>query len=782
MSNKDKDYIVVLGFDDSQVKKGMKALDKAVQRNRRLESKTQVDKVAKGKFAAELKYQRIKEQWSKKDDIAANRRSRREQAASKQQQQAFSKLRKEAVSNLTNREGSGESLKSMRDYYRAQEQAESRINKQRARERQAQQRFENRRERQLESINSMFGRTQSLSRHMPRGTSEDLMGRQSALRTALRGATSSNDIDRLSAAQRQLARDTQAAVTAARQQERAMNAQKFAANSLRSSVMNLARSFASVYAAIEGFRGFYRIGTEFDSMRAALLAASGSAKVADENFQFLLDTSKNLGVDLQGGVAGFNKLGIAARAAGFETKQIQEMYLGVAESASAFQLDPTRQSLVFLAISQMASKAKISMEEVQRQLGDTLPTAMQAMRMAYSDFLGKDVSPSELIKAIESGNVMSKDVILGFTQYMRVLAREGGALEAAMKKVRSEQTRAAVALQENVMEGFNQSAPMFASAWREVTSALEAARPTFVVFGKVFGATFKVIAMAVRSVMPIINLVATVINNVIKTFEGLSNLIANTSKKASKDLNVWERAALLLAAAFNFVAGAIYAALEAYEDLAKLMTITADDSTMSAILKGTASWVVALLAAGAAARLILGTFKGILSIVKTLSGYNLVKKVLGKKEDVNKPNSTRERKPLSSRGDSDSKKSGMGSKVKGFVGNALRSRFLGPIVGLGAMEGVEEAFFGPENKASMTDWSFDSLYNRFFNGGHRGDLQANSASLLNNMQMANRGSSSSSGYAQPINVSVEVDGRELGRTVEPFMLQAFDNKLKREVY
>lgn len=131
-----------------------------------------------------------------------------------------------------------------------------------------------------------------------------------------------------------------------------------------STAKSFALHFASAYAAVGAAREVFRVGKEFDAMQAGLLAASDSAEAADQNFKFLMDTAKRLGTDVESGVRGFNRLGVSMRGANFSAEEIKEVFSGIQEATATFQLSADRSNLVMLAISQMASKSKISSEEL----------------------------------------------------------------------------------------------------------------------------------------------------------------------------------------------------------------------------------------------------------------------------------------------------------------------------------------------------------------------------------------------------------------------------------
>lgn len=143
-----------------------------------------------------------------------------------------------------------------------------------------------------------------------------------------------------------------------RQYNRQLSKSNGLANKFSSTMKSAALSFGSAYAAIAVGKEVFRVGKEFDAMQAGLLAASDSAAAAKDNFQFLLDTANRLGTDVESGVRGFNRLGVAMKGAQFAPDEIKEVFSAAQEAAATFQLSADKSNLVMLAMSQMASCAK----------------------------------------------------------------------------------------------------------------------------------------------------------------------------------------------------------------------------------------------------------------------------------------------------------------------------------------------------------------------------------------------------------------------------------------
>lgn len=553
-----KDWKVVLGWDATKVKQGMKSLDTAMKRVEKTNTRI-ADRKKKDEDKAWAQHRKQELAKQRMADAAYKQRDRQESLA------AQKRLRNERIAN-TERE-------------RAIRRNEAAAKRQQ-RDQLAQLTFLRRQNRMMNDLRRMDGQVSSnLGRKAI--SPEQAATQRASIGAGLAMVGGASSAAQLAGVSRQfdnIINKGRIANKNANEHARAIQRANFAAHSLSGSIKNMAKSWLSIYAAFEGASAFYRVGVAFDSMNASMLAASGNSQAAAQNMEFLINTSKTLGTNLQSSVIGFNKLGVAARAAGFDQKQTQDMFLAVSESVTAFTLNDEQQKNIFYALSQMASKARISTEELQRQMGDYLPTAMQAMVRSYSDFSGKQVDAGMMLKLISDGKVMSKDVLPGFAKHLGLMAREGGALAAAMEKVGTQQKRFNTQVQLNVKDSFGESQGAFAMGWKELTEAMVQAKPVFMVFGKIFGGVFAGLAVVVRAIAPVIGIVATGFENLFKMWAGVGRTATDAMTKSGSQLDLWERAALIASAAAYGLAAAVYYIIGALEWLNEALQIKKGDN------------------------------------------------------------------------------------------------------------------------------------------------------------------------------------------------------------
>ncbi len=216
---------------------------------------------------------------------------------------------------------------------------------------------------------------------------------------------------------------------------RSLTLQQFASKGLRQSLANLARSYASVYFAIEAGKFFINITKRIETAEVALINAAGSAAKAAEDFKFVKRLASELGLEVLSTATAFGKFGAAAKLGGLSAEDTQIAFSNIAKAVAGAALTADRASLVFQAFQQVMSKGVLSMEEVRQQIGESLPQAIGAL----STVTGK--ADQELFKFIESGQALSRDVLPAWTAELARLSEESGALEKSTNSLNARWNR-----------------------------------------------------------------------------------------------------------------------------------------------------------------------------------------------------------------------------------------------------------------------------------------------------------------------------------------------------
>lgn len=155
---------------------------------------------------------------------------------------------------------------------------------------------------------------------------------------------------------------------------------------------------------------FISVARETNRVTTALKNVSGSAIQYADNMRFLIDMAKKYGLEINALTGNFAKFTAAASVSNMSMVDQRKIFESVSRAVTAFGLSAEDSNGVFLALSQMMSKGKISSEELRLQMGERLPIALQAMAKAAG------VSVSGLDKLLKQGRLMSADVLPKFAE------------------------------------------------------------------------------------------------------------------------------------------------------------------------------------------------------------------------------------------------------------------------------------------------------------------------------------------------------------------------------
>ena len=152
------------------------------------------------------------------------------------------------------------------------------------------------------------------------------------------------------------------------------------------------------------------VARETSRVTTALKNVSGSMAQFADNQRFLLDMAKKYGIEINALTGNYAKFTAAASISGMSMMDQRKIFESVSRAVTAFGMSAEDSNGVFLALSQMMSKGKVSSEELRLQMGERLPIALQAMAKAAG------VSVGGLDKLLKQGKLMSKDVLPKFAE------------------------------------------------------------------------------------------------------------------------------------------------------------------------------------------------------------------------------------------------------------------------------------------------------------------------------------------------------------------------------
>lgn len=163
------------------------------------------------------------------------------------------------------------------------------------------------------------------------------------------------------------------------------------------SMLAMAGVGGGLYALKEGIGQVLDKTKQFESIRKRFEYAFGSADEAARQMDFVRDAANGLVLDLINAANGYSQLASATKNLNISHQQTQQIFSGVASAVAAMGLSADESNGVFLALSQIAGKGKVSMEELRQQLGERLTPAMAIAAQSMG------VTTAELEKMVESG-------------------------------------------------------------------------------------------------------------------------------------------------------------------------------------------------------------------------------------------------------------------------------------------------------------------------------------------------------------------------------------------
>lgn len=196
----------------------------------------------------------------------------------------------------------------------------------------------------------------------------------------------------------------------------------------------------------------------------AVTEAAGLTGQGPEAFDWLRGQANRIGFNYMDQVESYNNFLSNALGSGLSLQGSQDIYLGFAEYSRAMGISPARNKLVMNALSQMMGKGVVSMEELKKQMAESMPGTMDVFAQAYAQMTGSGLSGQEalaaLYEAVPTGKVKSAELLPLVEKILR--QRAAPKLDIAMKTSQAEQGRfqsmvadtATLASKAGVEEGF----------------------------------------------------------------------------------------------------------------------------------------------------------------------------------------------------------------------------------------------------------------------------------------------------------------------------------------
>lgn len=259
-------------------------------------------------------------------------------------------------------------------------------------------------------------------------------------------------------------------------------------NKLDTSLIEGAGGAITIAATVALSGKIMTTGQDFESALSGLTAITGSTDKAAKEFDYLRDQSNRLGLDLLKTSKDYTQFA-AAVGDKLPKDQMRSIFEGASEWGLVTGADSESQSRALKSLNQMMSKGTVMSEELKGQLAEALPGAVGLFVKALSQMKGTtNLTEKDLFDLMQQGKLFSKDILPEVAKQMKAAARNGGALDKAMKSNRASWQRLQTSMQ-NAMNiffasGFGNS---LTSAFDAISAAVNGSGGAFEMFGHIAG-------------------------------------------------------------------------------------------------------------------------------------------------------------------------------------------------------------------------------------------------------------------------------------------------------
>lgn len=172
-----------------------------------------------------------------------------------------------------------------------------------------------------------------------------------------------------------------------------------------SGIGGLAATIGPQLAAAFSVKAFVDVNVQMEATRRALTLLSGGQQQAAQEMEYLRSTSNRLGIELDAASRAYISLYASTKGTALEGEKTRKVFEAVTTAMGMLGKSSAETERALTAVSQMASKGTVQMEELKGQLGEALPGAMKAA----ADGMG--VTVQRLMEMVENGDVLAKDLL-----------------------------------------------------------------------------------------------------------------------------------------------------------------------------------------------------------------------------------------------------------------------------------------------------------------------------------------------------------------------------------
>lgn len=192
------------------------------------------------------------------------------------------------------------------------------------------------------------------------------------------------------------------------------------------SVLSTIRGYVAGAFAVSAIVSFGKevvdLTAKIELLQSRLAFIYGGTGPGDAAFIRISSAIKKLGLEFESTMEQATAFSIAAQQAGYTTSQTEKMFISFASALRASGASSLQVQRSFYALQQMMSKGVVSAEELNRQMGESLPGAAMLMFKAYKNLHPELVQNFEDFRKLQKeGKIISAEVL---PEFIRVVEQE----------------------------------------------------------------------------------------------------------------------------------------------------------------------------------------------------------------------------------------------------------------------------------------------------------------------------------------------------------------------
>jgi tape measure domain-containing protein len=192
------------------------------------------------------------------------------------------------------------------------------------------------------------------------------------------------------------------------------------------SVLSTIRGYVAGAFAVSAIVSFGKevvdLTAKIELLQSRLAFIYGGTGPGENAFIRISSAIKKLGLEFESTMEQATAFSIAAQQAGYTTTETEKMFISFASALRASGASSLQVQRSFYALQQMMSKGVVSAEELNRQMGESLPGAAMLMFKAYKNLHPELVQNFEDFRKLQKeGKIISAEVL---PEFIRVVEQE----------------------------------------------------------------------------------------------------------------------------------------------------------------------------------------------------------------------------------------------------------------------------------------------------------------------------------------------------------------------